>query len=1278
MDLRQIAIWSAMPVTIDTSTTNSTVAAGVAVTLSLRILDKENEGASVDPRQFREIWNLPSLRSQILFDVLLLDATGVEVRKFAGLPAQQPPDPQGGAMNALMVWQTLLGGARGATTYLESTTAQRSVLSAPFHTLAEMLHVTMAKNLYREASTNNSEAELDASRTTRKLTVDEEHDLFAEVRTRLERTGTIDFNLTDWNQPPDCYNKDQWEWGILRFILTEERKAAAVKPVATPIAHPQPGTEFHEVLATIGQYPALARHFGLIYEVLLPADAFENVPAPITHLRVTPVWPTPAAPDPVKAYNLSPRTRVQVVGGKLQLVAANAPYVDGFLDLTKDALFKFHQIDPNLSATHSVSPLTQDQESPLALTSVGIALVWQGLGSSVSERLKATKEREKRLAEVLKLAPADPEANGSSIEFTAEDLTRGFAVDVQDVSTGQWKSLNQREGTYQFSGDLGSVRFTDEGWVSTSGTLAAGNTVVIRDAVFWWSGWSLSAQRPGKVWMPDGGVGIPDEKGEMGRFLSAEFEPVDNSLMRLRFGKKYKFRLRLVDLSGNRVSLSAANQVVAPVSKEVTYGRFEPIVSPTVTPRILLDKSFGETTTRLVVKTSDIAASNSNDTERWIFPPRVSPFLAETHGMFDAPELWGEAAWDIITKREETLPPVLPSFSGPVRYLPDPMACNSVVKGLPFGWKQDTTPATNDVFKCPWTTGQWFECKPWLLKVAKSKDPTPAVWKSNERTLTVFLPPGHQACLSISNDIACHPAEIFTLVQPQAAMKRPACDVESLCAAIAAGCGTGLTPCATVEVVHAVQRPPAKPMFVEQDGNAALAVTRQPNQTFADFTGAVAVHSPSTGSVEIEAEWDDWADHGTEDYWNVSWKRGEKLAKTSISGLKAQIPIKPGTKENLSTCGEDIVPFRHVFNDTCHRLIKYSPIVASRYETCFDTNVVSDFQVKAAAPVEISIPSSAPPPAPQIRYAVPVFNRPPVQRTTTSTTQQLIAHSMRIYLERKWYVSGADEAVGVVLKAANTPVPKPFTQHVSAWGQDPLHLTSASIGELVPDAFENRWKDLGIPEVVLREQINAAAEASLQESYKVRIVPHKVIADKANNCWYTDVLIKSPAVNAPFVRLAIVRYQRNSLPGMEVSEVKLVDYVQLLPDRVATVTTSGTFRVITVKGPDTAVPPVKFKGSERRVVEAGFEWARTTGDAIPDEFAWELEPISLGPSIAPGMFRLPYDEAAGGWTSRIQVPAGLPGGPGIQRRISIREYDLYDTDDKPGHRLMYSEALLIT
>jgi len=106
---------------------------------------------------------------------------------------------------------------------------------------------------------------------------------------------------------------------------------------------------------------------------------------------------------------------------------------------------------------------------------------------------------------------------------------------------------------------------------------------------------------------------------------------------------------------------------------------------------------------------------------------------------------------------------------------------------------------------------------------------------------------------------------------------------------------------------------------------------------------------------------------------------------------------------------------------------------------------------------------------------------------------------------------------------------------------------------------------------------------------------------------------------------------------------------------------------------------MSFGGTERRVVEAGFESARAAVGEEPDEFAWQLQPVSLtGPSVIPGMFRLPYQDEVGGWTIRIAIPSGLPGGAGIKRRISIREYELYETDEGPGHRLMYAEVLPLT
>lgn len=160
------------------------------------------------------------------------------------------------------------------------------------------------------------------------------------------------------------------------------------------------------------------------------------------------------------------------------------------------------------------------------------------------------------------------EENGLLQEpFFAEDLVRGYQLDVWDALTGDWHSLHRRNGTYQV-GDHEITTEDEEGFVQLAATKAAPNKDGTRDnedlhlheAIARWAGWSLSVQRPGKHLTRDGNpdnalpkADNPDPENEpVTPFkMTTKFTIVPRSLPRLRFGGRYRLRARVVDLAGN-------------------------------------------------------------------------------------------------------------------------------------------------------------------------------------------------------------------------------------------------------------------------------------------------------------------------------------------------------------------------------------------------------------------------------------------------------------------------------------------------------------------------------------------------------------------------------------------------------------------------------------------------------------------------------------------------------------------------------------------------------
>ena len=101
---------------------------------------------------------------------------------------------------------------------------------------------------------------------------------------------------------------------------------------------------------------------------------------------------------------------------------------------------------------------------------------------------------------------------------------------------------------------------------------------------------------------------------------------------------------------------------------------------------------------------------------------------------------------------------------------------------------------------------------------------------------------------------------------------------------------------------------------------------------------------------------------------------------------------------------------------------------------------------------------------------------------------------------------------------------------------------------------------------------NAQVGLTLAETGTVvDIAAHDVRYDPDRDLWFCDVAVNpgnSEQSYMPFVRLALARYQPNSLPGVHLSRVALADFIQLTPDRsVSVAVSSRTTRRVTVSGP---------------------------------------------------------------------------------------------------------------
>lgn len=468
--------------------------------------------------------------------------------------------------------------------------------------------------------------------------------------------------------------------------------------------------DFHKMIALFGDYPQILRKLGLVLDLEVPFES--NVPAASTVRLIPPVELKDFSKDP----KLTPRTKYVIAGDRFQAASAKGEIVNGVLalaqaveegvaGLTSSGNFTLVQFDIDDAAikvvdyagkisrqlasgsAQAIPGVSEDAGLP-ALRSSGIALARHG--------------QEKNLEDGL-LRSASLEASASP-ELTAEDLLRGYRVDILERGTNVWRSLCERTSTYTICEPDGKpirqltpqeIEPVDEGYVKT--TTVTANVVKgenesdedesdkvevegdlrCHESLFQWDGWSLSAPRPGRVIRPYFEE-VKVEKGNIVKVqrekverpsnipitpLKVEFRAKPGSLPRLRFGKAYQLRVRTVDLAGNSNTIAEAPSEPQLISHPITYTRFEPVAPPAV--MLITQIIEGESVEHLVIKSNhDKPAAEYAGTPkrpaawRHLMPPKTAQIMAEMHGVFDESFGMGknyQNSFDVATREAGTL-----------------------------------------------------------------------------------------------------------------------------------------------------------------------------------------------------------------------------------------------------------------------------------------------------------------------------------------------------------------------------------------------------------------------------------------------------------------------------------------------------------------------------------------------------------------------------------------------------------------------------------------------
>lgn len=527
----------------------------------------------------------------------------------------------------------------------------------------------------------------------------------------LIRNGTIQVDPADrerraqlmaqWSSPAE-YAMWQSDRFYKRTIPSKAQLAMRVPSYnggTTPLKEPE--VDVHQRIASYGDHPNLLRRLGLVIDCVLernePIDALlaAGIPAQgLMRLKVSGPAPHVASGDtcPQVAWRAT-KTRFVLqartddhVDGLLRLERANDRYQT--LHPKEGSNFDLFQVDPDgaalktvdfllsaqnlvrrslsLGADGEVTYTTGDRQPVSTLRSGGLGVSRHGRAGQVAMSAAAAALNHQRLS--------GSAAAGAQVALYAEDLLRGYRVDVQDAENGRWRSLVQREGRYvalprkptepELPIDLPADEGHVKGASTSGGDEAKPDDHYLHETLFRWSGWSLAAPRPGRTIRDriEPGTGLQseevvevDDTAKKGNGLAVRMRAAKGTLPRLRYGHTYRVRARLTDLAGNSLALDAADlRDDEQASDPIVYGRFEPVDPPAL---VLARKvSEGESLERLVLRSNfdrgtaaysddiagDLAAFYASPdfeygptAERHVVPPKTSQQTAELHGMFD-------------------------------------------------------------------------------------------------------------------------------------------------------------------------------------------------------------------------------------------------------------------------------------------------------------------------------------------------------------------------------------------------------------------------------------------------------------------------------------------------------------------------------------------------------------------------------------------------------------------------------------------------------------------
>jgi hypothetical protein len=1017
-------------------------------------------------------------------------------------------------------------------------------------------------------------------------------------------------------------------------------------PVAAHMAPAQspPNFDFHDMLTMLSNYPVLMRRLGLVIELEFDEAGIPDAGDPT--VSVVKAGPS-SDPQPKTRYKLDRGRKRFLPRPKTELIK------DGLLNL-KTGEFTIHTADvdgalmKNLSKVKDervnspqaaeADPLARlsDSEVPPAVRTLGISVIHKNRAAFLKDLLRKAEDK-----------CTDP----ATCTFSAEDLIRGFRVDVYEIEkgeTGNWYSLCDRTESYEFLDAQSKPSLSwpsgkghdSEGTVNigvvspeVSQAVKAANIKVLQqhDSLFRWENWSLCLPFP-QTMVDAKTRNVTPQQGTPLR-LKPKFGYVEGTLPKLRFGRRYRLRCRIVDPAGNSLrkdEIDPQDFSVAlgdPADQPFFFARHEPVNPPVVlvTSAIDPEDSPGEQLDRLVIR------DGKSSSQRCVAPPRVSTMTAIIDGRYDNGTPHEASAFDGAQLNPESgeFPQVKaqdPAFENPIfryqpanaqpprqPYLPDPFAVGTCV-GLSTVTDEPlfNNPLQNEL-DCAFyaLNAEWPHAQPILIRLVAAEQAGPiarlyrvSVLKPFVTMAEIAVPRGeivklklscmlglvkHEAGHDVADTTNLEKLALWRLSHPGG--QASAHGDPKLQERIVCGDFPLYTPHRDVTLVHAVKKPlaPASANAVE--------TPRTPGDTKLLFSFDMNLHRTSTGRVDCEAEWREPNDDVTQPKCIVKHGLGRPgELKVPLEGPLTGAASDPQRHQFT-------LEALHNFGDTKHRNVKYSLRATTRFREYYPPAPTLANERDETERVKlqgqeheryttifkeqtINVLNTARPPAPNLAYVIPTFRWKQQVPDDSAPNSRRWGGGLRVYLERPWFATGEGELLGVVLYQGtlNEQLCKVMAPHVTQWGRDPiwgLKPTSGNSADRPFAAFPNKDSFRRVGSGVFRAEKDLTLEAlknldpaavgcDPNEEFRISVVGFQPEFDEERGLWRCDLEMDPGQAYFPFVRLALARFQPDSLRDendCRLSAVVQAEFMQLTPDRFASMKYESAHRVtMTVTG----------------------------------------------------------------------------------------------------------------